>query len=43
MLAERAEKEGGVLYKAGENIIAAWEQMSEEEEIPIINFPPFSA
>jgi len=38
LLAERAEKEGGVLYRAGENIIAAWEQPSEEHEIPIINY-----
>ncbi len=37
-LAERAEKEGGVLYRAGENIVAAWEHASEENGIPIINY-----
>ena len=38
LLAERAEKEDGVLYKAGKNLVVAWEQLSEENGIAIINY-----
>jgi hypothetical protein len=38
LLAERSRKENGQLYKSGDNIVVAWEQMSEEDGVPICNF-----
>lgn len=37
LLAERAQKERGDFYEVGDNIVAAWEQLSEENGVPICN------
>jgi hypothetical protein len=38
LLNERAQKEAGELYESGENIVVAWEQISEEGGDPICNY-----
>ncbi|MGA2745245.1 MAG: hypothetical protein ABSE44_11200 [Candidatus Sulfotelmatobacter sp.] len=38
LLNERAEKHGGDFYESGGNIVVAWEQLSEEDGIPICNY-----
>ena len=38
IFAERARKEQGELYESGDNIIVNWEQLSEENGIPICNY-----
>lgn len=38
LLRERAQKEAGELYESGENIVAAWRQLSEESGVPICNY-----
>jgi len=38
LLNERAQKEAGELYESGENIVAAWKQLSEEKGSPICNY-----
>jgi hypothetical protein len=38
LLTDRAEKEAGNLYESGENIVAAWKQLSEENGSPICNY-----
>jgi hypothetical protein len=38
LLADRAYKEHGQLYESGENIVAAWEQFSEQNGVPICNY-----
>jgi hypothetical protein len=35
LLAERAEKEGGVLSESGDNIVVAWEKNSKQDGVPI--------
>lgn len=35
LLEERAHKEEGDLYEAGENFVVAWEKASEQDEVPI--------
>ena len=37
LLAERARKENGSLYERADNIVVAWEQISEEDGVPICN------
>jgi hypothetical protein len=38
LLSERAEKHTGELYESGDNVVVAWEQMSEEDGVPICNY-----
>jgi hypothetical protein len=38
LLADRANKEHGHLYESGENIVVAWEQLSEQNGVPICNY-----
>ncbi len=38
LLNERAQKEAGEFYESGENILAAWKQLSEESGSPICNY-----
>jgi hypothetical protein len=38
LLTERARKESGELYESGENIVAAWKQLTEENGSPICNY-----
>jgi hypothetical protein len=38
LLVERAQKEKGNLYEVGDNIVVAWERLSEETGIPICNY-----
>jgi hypothetical protein len=38
LLGEGAQKEAGELYESGENIVAAWERISEEGGVPIYNY-----
>jgi hypothetical protein len=38
LLTERARKEDGKLYESGENIVAAWKQLSEENGSSICNY-----
>jgi len=37
-LNERAKKESGDLYESGDNIVVAWEQMSDEDGVLICNY-----
>ena len=38
LLNARSQKEGGEFYESGENILAAWKQLSEESGSPICNY-----
>jgi hypothetical protein len=38
LLAERAQKERGSLCEVGDNIVVAWEELSEEDGVPICNY-----
>ena len=38
LINERAHQEAGELYESGENIVAAWKQLSEEGGFPICNY-----
>jgi hypothetical protein len=38
LINERAQQEAGELYDSGENIVAAWKQLSEESGSPICNY-----
>ena len=38
VLQERAKKEHGELYESGENIVVAWEEISQENGVPICNY-----
>jgi hypothetical protein len=38
ILAERSRKSRGDLYESRDNIIVAWEEMSEEDGVPICNY-----
>jgi hypothetical protein len=35
LIAERAEKECGRVYESGDNIVVAWERLSEQDGVPI--------
>jgi hypothetical protein len=38
LINERAQQEAGELYESGDNIVAAWRQLSEEDGSPICNY-----
>jgi hypothetical protein len=38
LLAEKAQKEQGSLCEVGDNIVVAWEELSEEDGVPICNY-----